>query len=176
MPQIGETTKGNKRPSNDRVSRIWLACIDCGKERWVRLANEKPKHTRCTSCARKHFGLEERGCNHPLWKGGRIYTSDGYVAVYIQRENKFFPMVGKCFRWGGYILEHRLLMATHLGRLLTSKELVHHKNGIKDDNRIENLELATRKNHFKDRSDGYREGYKQGYQDGLRERKRSSQS
>ena len=87
----------------------------------------------------------ERGERHPNFKGGRVFVADGYVAILITDEDPLFSMAknrGKLSNFGhGYVLEHRLVMARHLGRPLTNRETVHHKNGKRDDNRIENLEL-----------------------------------
>jgi len=82
------------------------------------------------------------GEGHPDWKGGRTINKDGYVEVYSPEH----PNRRKHTR---YVLEHRLVMEEHLGRYLTSQEVVHHRNGVKDDNRIENLELfATNGEHL----------------------------
>ena len=75
------------------------------------------------------------------WKGGRIVEKGtGYILIWMPEHPN--SNVGKA-----YIYEHRLVMSKHLGRPLESYEFVHHKNAIKDDNRLENLELLTKKVH-----------------------------
>lgn len=77
--------------------------------------------------------------NHQ-WAGGRTPHGAGYVYVMVGRDH---PMANP----KGYALEHRIVMAHHVGRMLTTEEVVHHKtkgeggSGRKDDNRIENLLL-----------------------------------
>jgi hypothetical protein len=74
------------------------------------------------------------GNKHPRWKGGKIRHSRGYIVVLCRKH----PFAGKY----GYLLEHRLVMEKHLGRYLFPEEQVHHINGVKTDNRIENLVLV----------------------------------
>lgn len=80
-----------------------------------------------------------RGELSPSWMGGKTKTDKGYITVLLQEDHPRFAMATKARR----VMEHRLVMADYLGRDLTSDENVHHINGIKDDNRIENLELWT---------------------------------
>ena len=69
------------------------------------------------------------------WKGGRYINKYGYVMVYAPTN----PRALKSKRV--HVLEHILVMEKHLGRYLTEKERIHHINGNKSDNRIENLKL-----------------------------------
>jgi hypothetical protein len=82
-----------------------------------------------------------RGKNAYNWKG-KYKTGHGYVYVNAETltpETRALvePMITK----GGYILEHRLIVAVQMGRPLKKKELVHHINGNTIDNRPENLAL-----------------------------------
>lgn len=135
--KIGEIKKGRDLGLRYEGKYIWIACREYGRERWTVLRNGVPLFTRCQSC----YHLVNKGANHPGWKGGRLKTCGGYIEVKIYPDNFFYPMATK----HGYVMEHRLVMAKHLGRCLLSWEVIHHRNGIKDDNRLENLELLGNK-------------------------------
>jgi hypothetical protein len=88
-------------------------CSDCGVAVYY-------KATRCIPCSKS-------GELHPRWRGGRrVEERSGYALLRVDGET---------------IAEHRHVMSEHLGRPLFLHESVHHKNGVRDDNRIENLEL-----------------------------------
>jgi len=71
--------------------------------------------------------------NHYNWKGGYSKHSSGYRLKRISK--------------GKYVFEHRYIMEEFLGRKLSFNETIHHINGIKTDNRIENLEILSRSEH-----------------------------
>jgi len=168
MTQLNDILRGRFIGKNPKHTYMWCACEDCGKERWVALRRGIPSDVVCSLCGHKRRGLACGGSNSTSWKGGRVKLG-GYILVWVDPNSPFHPMCGKR---NNYVLEHRLVMAEHLGRCLDFKEKVHHKGieytGIKNqhDNRIENLELTTQSHHLTEHTRGYRDGYRVGFEDG----------
>lgn len=95
-------------------------------------------------CSMECLGSARADTKGTRYRGERRKLASGYIALHASK----VPLeYGSMIRdrspsgRGGSILEHRLIMAMHLGRPLEEWEVVHHKNGVKDDNSIENLEL-----------------------------------
>ena len=114
------------------------------------------------------MGWDPKGSNNPRWNGGKTKVSEGILPnvkpdylVCLNKECEFckkqnglyiairrldHPRASKA----GYVREHHLVMEKYLGRFLNSEEEVHHVNGDKTDNRIENLVLvASRGEHLR---------------------------
>ena len=170
MPQLGEIRRAKeigykvKRGRGKRV--IWHACLKCAKERWVEIrGGDRLGSLLCQKCAASNYKVF--GKDNPFWKGGRWKDRYGYIQVKLQPDDFFYPMANK----QGYVREHRLVVAKHLGRCLSRWEIVHHKNGIRDDNENNNLELtASVSEHILEHTKGYKDGYNQGYYSGKDER------
>lgn len=77
------------------------------------------------------------GARHYNWSGGRTKHPSGYWQVRLSPDDPLFSMANRA----GTVMEHRLVMARSLGRPLERRESVHHINGDRMDNRIENLQL-----------------------------------
>jgi len=71
------------------------------------------------------------------WAGGKTHHTRGYVMMKA-------PGHPRAENNSGYVFEHILVVESHIGRYLLPKENVHHVNGVKDDNRVVNLELWSR--------------------------------
>jgi len=111
------TWKPNKYCSRECYNKNHVVTKEC-RERMSKIAKKRG------------FGkwskdwLKEK---NPNWKGGRWLTTQGYVEKWNGKNKRR--------------LEHRLVMEKHLGRKLNKAEIVHHINGDRADNRIENLKL-----------------------------------
>ena len=105
-------------------------CIDCG-----RVVARRSK--RCRPCADKAMGPRRRGDNNWQWKGGRSKDRYGYVHILVAPEKR---------KGHRYRPEHILVWEAANGPI-PEGHIVHHINSIKNDNRLENLEVISRSEH-----------------------------
>lgn len=166
LHEIGTVSRRDLVGLRGRGRVTWLACLICSHERWV--MNKYAQRNVCVTCHKRdrayHINLNSfvhkedcrcgkcragkgyyKGEKNPMWAGGFLTTRLGYILEFVKDDSPFSIM--KAYEGRNYVMQHRLVMATHLGRPLTKEETVHHKNGIKSDNNIENLELWATKHH-----------------------------
>jgi len=120
--KIGEANKGKIR-TEETINKL----IESHKGK---TSSFKGKHH--SEEAKLKLRITHLGDKSKNWKGGRYIDGKGYI--YLLKPDHPNAV-------NGYVREHRLIMEEFLGRYLTKEEIVHHKNEIKDDNRIENLML-----------------------------------
>lgn len=126
--------------SKNGESLIKTICINdsCKKMKYTYLGNIKVENysSVCTTC------------NSRKQHNGNKTDKDGYTLIPLFTLNgNDLILAKKMLKSGKSIREHRLVMAKHLSRPLESYEIVHHKNGNKLDNKLENLELLTKNKH-----------------------------
>lgn len=125
----------------------WRSLIEntCATCKEIFVATYKIQKFCSVKCQSNMFGKGpgwRKGKKFPNEKGGygnKRITDDGYVMVYAPGH----PLVDK----SGRVLEHRLIMYEKLGNKFDKNCIVHHKNGIKNDNRISNLVCITQSKH-----------------------------
>uniref|UniRef100_A0A6M3IV28 Putative homing endonuclease n=1 Tax=viral metagenome TaxID=1070528 RepID=A0A6M3IV28_9ZZZZ len=124
------------KPSSNKGRKNWFK----HSEEFKRKISERFKGKHLSIEHRKKLSERQLGSKNHAWKGGRLTNSAGYIII----KKSDHPFCGI----HGYVMEHRLVMEKIIGRYLEPFEIIHHRNGIKSDNRPENLELTIRKAHL----------------------------
>ena len=137
-----------KAGTGGRLPLTVAKCANCGKEFPVYKAGVKFCSRECSG---KDLSSRQLGQKNAMWKGGEIvtgHTGGGYIKELAPEH----PNADA----SGYVLQHRLVMEEVIGRPLEKHERVHHKNGDRQDNRPENLELWVGANRSKKDPHGVR--------------------
>ena len=138
-----ESVQNARVPTGTRKGKF-LICPICGKEFYRKRRDLiKTKQNACSyKCSGEIKKMIYKGSNNPKWRGGKIQRSDGRVFIYA-------PEHPNANLNGSHILEYRLIAEKKIGRMLTDKEIVHHKDGDVTNNGLDNLDVITLSEHAK---------------------------
>jgi hypothetical protein len=127
----------------EKPKQAMVTCGICKEKRLTTIPGDwRTWSGYCLPCA------TGEGQDHGHWKGGRCVDNDGYILVHISMlSEEERELTKSMITQKTYVREHRLVMAVKLGRPLKRGEVVHHLNGLKQDNRPENLKLTNAKEH-----------------------------
>ena len=124
-------------------------CIDCQKPINQNRQARQAKTIRCRSCMVKHRWVtsEMRAKIQNSWVeksrgriGKKYKTSGGYIRIFLPEHHKSDKK--------GYVLEHIVIWEQAHGKELPAGWIIHHLNGIKDDNRFINLVALPGRKHY----------------------------
>lgn len=134
---------GGKDGRRSRLKVYPRTCIRCGEEFLPPGSNRFTANYCSRKCSLRHqLELDPKkysGKRGGRWVGGKTIRR-GYVMIWKPNHHSIIHHPDR-----KYVGEHRLVMERHLKRRLKPWEDVHHRNGIKDDNRVENLEVWNRR-------------------------------
>lgn len=139
MPKgVYKKTEQHKRNISEGLKRLGIKPpsrkgIPISEATRRKMSEAGKKRKKISEETRRKMSEGRKGEKNHNWKGGQFICAQGYVYIKVPEH----PNINK----RGYVKRARLIMEQYLGRYLKSEEIPHHKNEIKDDDRIENLRL-----------------------------------